>query len=936
MVTLIAIILLLIFIPFSAGAATVTLLPSAENLCSAYPYFSLMSEVTNDGSLSDNIVYRYEFSPDGTTWQQLGQVKTHTTYSQHTYTFHTGWYRVTVAEPANINNPALCITSEPIYLQEVEGHCPTNIPMPADIKAQDVCEQGTLIFREDFGGNNPSDPITRQEPLASMSSRYWQVKNIWSVVSSGEYVIAKHGFKNNYESTLDRNIGSQWFVQDDHTYPNDYSRGYLLEVDGIGGDDAFYSTTIPVCHELDLSFFAYVANVLESHYNAARPKVRFVITDEETGERIWEESSGPIAPSTMQRYNNAHGWTGTMTQSAAWHLVGSTFHVPADVSVVRLSIYNDESSWNGNDFAMDDIEIRLCNPIVTITSGHEICQNEEYTFTTTVEGNNPFAQPYAYRWEYATDSLPFNSPDWQIVATTKDLHFEQIKLAQTGWYRFGISDEGNIDNRACRAMSAPFFLRVIDCTPPTLPDLAIISSSVTCMDSTYCFIVDTLNKSDLNDASHASTFNYLWEYAPNGIDWTEVSNTQDYCFTATKNKHGYYRLVITYKDQWNDIRHEYEPFYLQIRDCTPPPLPDAFISSEETTCLDSAYCFAVTIKNADAIADTIVLTYHWEFSHNGGAWGDLSAEKDFCLDAVTNDNACWYRVTIGFLNEQWQSTSTTYPFQLTVEDCTPPLPQIEIIGENEVCKDSAYCFTIKCINNINLSNPLYAYKWQVSTNGVSWSNYHNGKDLCISTVRKTYWYRIVASYNTTNEQTTVSEPFLLSLKDCEPDEPIDPIDPVDPEDPKEPEPGPYPDPEPEPLPEWPENRLYDLIVNKYDWLIVCDNTLFAKHFPNNKATAYHWYKNGQLIPNAIEDDYSESQELNGSFQLHITLDNNKLVHSNILYIKAATPEDELIAIYNYMGASIDIHTDLSTLPAGIYIFVYQSGNQARTEQVYIP
>ena len=151
-----------------------------------------------------------------------------------------------------------------------------------------------------------------------------------------------------------------------------------------------------------------------------------------------------------------------------------------------------------------------------------------------------------------------------------------------------------------------------------------------------------------------------------------------------------------------------------------------------------------------------------------------------------------------------------------------------------------------------------------------------------------------------------------------------------------PEPGPYPQPDPEPQPEWPEDRLYELIVNKYNWLIMCDNTRLETYFPENKATSFAWYKNGQLVPNATEDDYSEQNELNGAFQLYLTLDNNKQIRSNILYIKAEHENDELIAIYNVMGQGFDVHTDIRTLPTGIYILVYQSGNQTRTEQIFIP
>lgn len=723
---------------------TVVLNSSAENICSAYPYFAIITDFTDDGSMSGDKTYWYEYSADNITWNTLWQQKNHERYSQHTYNFHTGWYRVTVSKLGDIDNPEKRVTSAPIYLQEVEGMCASNIPMPADITSGTVCGKGTLLFREDFGGNSPEDPITCQTPWPYLSSAYHQAKNVWSRVGSGTYVIAKHGFKNNYETTNTNNLGSQWFIQDDHTYPNDYSRGYLLEVDGQGG--LFYTTTIPVCHELDLSFSAYVANVLEAGHDFTRPKVKFVITDAETGNTIWEESSGPIEPGTT-------GYWTTMTQSAPWHLVGASFHVPAGVDLVRLSIYNEETSGQGNDFAMDDIEIRLCTPTITITSANESCEGMPYSFTAIVTEDSQFKEPFEYRWEFSSDSLEYNSPNWQPLVDTRDLHFDNVTSAQAGWYRLCVAGEGNINQRSCRAMSAPF--------------------------------------------------------------------------------------------------------------------------------------------------------------------------------------------------------------HLTVNPCLPPLPKVEITGPDTVCHDSAYCFEVVCKNGIDIHDPLYAYRWEYSRNGGAWAPYSEGLDLCIPSVTTMdpYWYRLVVSYvGYPSAGVFNSYPFLLKVKNCpappeppippdppDPPTPPDPPDPPTPPDPPEPpepplppEPGPYPEPDPEPQPEWPDDRLYDLIVNKYNWVIVCDNTRLATYFPENKATAFLWYKNGQPVPNATEDDYSEEEELNGSFQLHVTLDNNKLIRSNILYIKAAAPQETLVAIYNFMGASIDTHTPISSLPTGIYIFVYQSGNQTRTEQLYIP
>ena len=65
-----------------------------------------------------------------------------------------------------------------------------------------------------------------------------------------------------------------------------------------------------------------------------------------------------------------------------------------------------------------------------------------------------------------------------------------------------------------------------------------------------------------------------------------------------------------------------------------------------------------------------------------------------------------------------------------------------------------------------------------------------------------------------------------------------------------PEPGPYPQPDPEPQPEWPEDRLYELIVNKYNWLIMCDNTRLEAYFALQEIRSS--YPNAYIIPDKIQ------------------------------------------------------------------------------------
>ena len=45
----------------------------------------------------------------------------------------------------------------------------TFIPVEAKADASDLCKDGVLLFREDFGGNDTSDPRICQTPVQGMT-----------------------------------------------------------------------------------------------------------------------------------------------------------------------------------------------------------------------------------------------------------------------------------------------------------------------------------------------------------------------------------------------------------------------------------------------------------------------------------------------------------------------------------------------------------------------------------------------------------------------------------------------------------------------------------------------------------------------------------------------------------------------------------------------
>lgn len=804
------------------AAPFVSFAPSADALCTANPFITLSQDFTDDGYFGNSHRFMYEYSADGLSWSRLPYSHTGVTYgyTQRPTNLQEGWYRVLVAREDELEMPERWLVSEPVYMEKIEGGCtPFKHPWPDEV-SDDVCPRGTILFREDFGGNDPSDPVTSPNRLTTMSTRYRQAFNVISRVNSGLFVVAKHGWQNNLNLSTTETLFSQWFIQDDHTYPNDYSRGYLLEVDGIGGNDAFYSTTFPVCHEMDLSFSAYVANVLEPGHPFTKPKVRFLIQDELTNDTIWEQSSGAIdpAPADFRQYGVQ------MSMSAPWHLVGATFHVPEGVSSIRLSIFNDENSSSGNDFAMDDIEIRLCKPEVSIHSGHEICMDSSYVFEATVTADGGFKAPYNYLWQYAPDSLPFNSDGWTNVTLGADLSFDSVKLSDEGWYRLCVTSDG-VDvetERYCRAMSEPFHLIVHDCTP--CPELQTLT-----VDTTVC---DTLMPFRWRDSLY-----------------TEPGSSS----VLYLDRRGCDSVLVTYA--------------LHTIHCCP---------EMRTLAIDTTVC------------DTLMpFTWRDTLFTEPGSFSVLHRDKRDCDSLL-----CVYT--------------------LHTEVCCPPLKSAEM--DTTVC-DTLMPFTWRglvftapgeqtTMERDARGCEILQTTWRLSTELCCPDLQYAPVDtvVCDSLMPFT-WHGLLFG------DPSVLEVMEYSPRGCDSILHIYTLDTVHCE------------------------RLYTIIVNKYNWQLLCDNVELHRLFPARTPTAFQWYKNDEPVWGAVVDDYSEQNELQGKFQLRVTIDGEQTIWSNIIELFDSIEEIPVnVRIFNSRGEQVSE----PQVSHGIYLYRYEQGPRVWTEKRLIP
>lgn len=338
------------------------------------------------------------------------------------------------------------------------------ILVPALPVSAQTCPNGTLLFKEDFGGNSVDDPRISTTPITTMDIAYVQnTSGKFGTMRSGSYMVTKKGYANG--DTTSSNPYSQWHIQDDHTYPNDYTRGYFLQVDGKGGAHTFYSTELTgLCAGAQLYFSTYVANVFTCYQQSGRtsqgyytvePDLVFVISDAETGTELNHIATGPIAPDATLCWKN--DWR----KSSSWHQVGASFTIPAGTNTVKLAISNNAGWGVGNDFALDDIEVRLCLPPVSVAAADTICSGGTTTFEGTFTNNGTFTEPLAYRWLYSATGNLTSQDDWVTIGSNSTtLTLDNITRSNEGYYRLAVASQGGLDQINCRAMSDPIHLSV--------------------------------------------------------------------------------------------------------------------------------------------------------------------------------------------------------------------------------------------------------------------------------------------------------------------------------------------------------------------------------------------------------------------------------------------------------------------------------------------
>jgi gliding motility-associated-like protein len=275
------------------------------------------------------------------------------------------------------------------------------------------------IFVENFGsGSNPGPA------LASGTTTY-----SYGSTQSGSYVVSN-------TTNLDPYF---WHDGLDHTEGD--TDGYMLIFNASEGPGIFYQQAFTdLCPNTNYIFAAYIANVVVPTGCigvAIQPNIRFTVIDPSDGTTQASTSTGGIFYDSF----------------LTWRDYNIRFRTGPEQTSALVQLSNNAPAGCGNDLAIDDISLHLCN--VQREQSFDLC---DLPGGSLVAGDNTYTEAGVY-----LDALPVpNSCNDTLITTTLT---GTTRLLPTLRYSFCEGDSLEVDDRIFTE-SVSF----VDTLPGTLPN----------------------------------------------------------------------------------------------------------------------------------------------------------------------------------------------------------------------------------------------------------------------------------------------------------------------------------------------------------------------------------------------------------------------------------------------------------------------------------
>lgn len=343
---------------------------------------------------------------------------------------------------------------------EIIGECPHFSHLELVVE-HEPCLEGTLIFREDFGGNSVSDPAISRQAIPECTYEFNADPR--DQYLKGRYSVRKESYKD-----------KDWANIIDHTYPDNKDKGYFMQCDAANVEGkapgVLYAVQInDICEKTPFYFTFWGMSMIKKGADStyANACLKLVVEDLE---------GNVLRTKKINMPNGKEEWT----------LYGLPYELPAGVTSAVFKILNNSTSNYGNDFAIDDIEIHVCKPAVEIkVNENSPCENSKLSLLAEDYKNDSLVTPPAvYEWYYSK-SNDIQSSDWTLVGKEKKFEIAKLTKKDNGYYRVFVGNKGAKEiNNNCSPASDMIKVEVKKCEAP-------VCHSDTVKIST-CLAVDTL------------------------------------------------------------------------------------------------------------------------------------------------------------------------------------------------------------------------------------------------------------------------------------------------------------------------------------------------------------------------------------------------------------------------------------------------------------
>ncbi|MDQ3015304.1 MAG: VWA domain-containing protein, partial [Bacteroidota bacterium] len=732
---------------------TVVVTPPAQTVCVGGTAL-LTATVTNG---SGNYSYQWEFSPDGSSWNNVASGGNASTYSAPTGATGSIYYRVLLtdngngcsnpysefvyvivnAQPVvtiNVNNPVICIGGSATITSLVNNGSGTftyqwqqsnngstgwgNVPANGNGSSYNVpsATAGVIWYRLLVfdPASGCADPLSNVLNVTIRSLATVTIDPNEDVICQGgstviiSTILNGSGFYTyQWQSSPTGGAGTWANISSAGTGPNynvpsgspstTYYR--LIVSDAGSGCGSSLSNAVPVIIETQPIVSLAVDNSViciggVSHITAT------VLDGSGTFNFQWQSSP-----------NGSTGWSNVGFNLATYTING----IVAGTTYYRV-IVTDPGSGCLDPVSETTSVIVQSGPSVNITADNDsVCVFGPVEITPIVINGSGL---YLYQWQSSPTGA---AGTWSSIGgATQPSYAPPTGTPGVTWYRIVVTDLGN----GCGDPASPG-IRIRVFAQPTVS--ITIDTPVICIGGVGIIVSTITNGSGI--------FTYQWQVSDNGSVWTNITtngNSPNYTVPSGSASTKYYRLLLTD----NSLSCE-DPESNAIGVDVVAPAFVTINAQDDTVCLG-----AVTIINATVTGGSGYFTYQWQRSPNGtNSWTNVSA----------NGNTASYTVPTSL-------AGTTY-YRLVLIDlangCQDPVPvPVRMVVQSQPIVSINAANPVICINGSSIitstitgGSGTITYHWQSSPNGANtWTNIITGGSGATYTVPTnvvgTFYYRL--------------------------------------------------------------------------------------------------------------------------------------------------------------------------------------------------